>query len=143
MKVLTDKVRVLLGWAVLIMVALTLGLWGFNAYSSGMTSGDAVLLGLPLILIIGFGVYFFNRHKEAASGGVIEDERSRKILESSFARAYLLSIYWLLAMGFFSDSLGLESLSVSTITGIGILGMAVLFGLCYLYTSKFDSSIES
>lgn len=136
------KLWMALRWAILLMVLGTFGLYGYSMYSSGMDSGDIAMLVLPLILILGFGAMFLNRQKEVASGGVMEDERSRKILNVSFARAYLLSIYWLLGMGFFSESLGLESLSVSTITGIGILGMALLFGASYVYTSRFDASIE-
>ena len=125
----------------MILVLATLGLYFFNISPGGIELGEAIILILPLIIILGFGIFIIKRHKDA-NGGALEDERTRNIMNVSMARAYLLSIYWLLFLGFFSKDFGLDSLETSSITGLGILGMAILFGLCYTYTSKFDKSIE-
>ena len=137
----SNNSRLLLAGTVLILVLATLALYFLSIEPQGLELGEALILFLPLIFILGVGIFVIKRHKDA-NGGALEDERTRNIMNVSLARAYLFSIYWLLALGFFSKELGLDALAASTITGLGILGMAILLGLCYIYTSQFDKSIE-
>ena len=140
MKPSKKKTNLLLVGAVIVLVAVTLAVYFLNASSRGITYGYAA--PIILLLIIMFAAFAFNRRREAGKGGVIEDERSRNITNISLARAYLLSLYWFLGLGFFSEDLGLDSVPASAITGLGILGMAILLGISYIYTSRFDASIE-
>jgi hypothetical protein len=137
-----DKNRLLLGWALIILVAATFVLYFFSAAKDGLSLGDSIATLLPLALILGFAVILFNKHREVMRGGPMHDELSRRIMDASLGRAYLLSIYWVLALGMFSEEIGLDAAPAHAITGLIILGMAILFGLCYIYTTKFDSSIE-
>lgn len=137
-----DRSRLLLGWAIILIVAGTFILYFFSAAKDGLSLGDAIATLLPLALILGFAVVFFNKQKEVMRGGPMHDELSRRIMDASLARAYLLSIYWVLAIGMFSEEVGLDAAPAHAITGLVILGMAILFGISYIYTTRFDSSIE-
>jgi len=137
----SNNARLLLGAVVIIFVVATLSLYFFSISPGGIEFGEGLILILPLIILLGFGIFVIKRHKDA-NGGPLEDERTRNIMNVSMARAYLFSIYWLLFLGFFSEDFGLASLAASSLIGVGILGMAILFGICYIYTSRFDKSIE-
>ncbi len=92
-----------------------------------------------LIDIANFGVIFFlvalaillgyRRLSSARRGEPTEDELSKKVMRKASSLAYYISLYlWLLIM-FLSDKLNYET---HTIIGMGILGMAVVFAVCWL-----------
>lgn len=135
------KRKLLVGAIVLVVVAFSTVFYAVTALSDGVEIGEAALLALPLLVIIGFAFFWYNRYREVKKGHVMEDERSSKVMTHAMARAYLVSIYWLLAIGFFEEYEPIKSMAPGTVSGLGILGMAILFGLFYIYTDRFDTSL--
>ena len=134
-KLLSDKKRLAL------MVLLTASVVGGSllAIKIGLGEGDTSELILPAVvgvMVLLFMIPFIKRrYFDVKAGFPFEDERSKKVLNRAFAQAYVLSIWWLLILGWASDGI-IDFRDVSQAMGMGILGMAVLFGLCFLYYNR-------
>jgi peptidoglycan/LPS O-acetylase OafA/YrhL len=59
-----------------------------------------------------------------------QDELSKKILIRGAATSYYISIYLWLAIMYFEERIELER---SSLIGAGILGMAIIFALSWIY----------
>jgi len=83
-----------------------------------------------LALVVGFALFFgFKRLISARRGEPVEDELSRKIMRKTSSLSYYISLYLWLAIMYFSDRFVFET---HTIIGMGILGMAIVFAVCWL-----------
>jgi len=116
----------------LIISALVLGttiLWFMNTGRS-MSIPEIVQYGVILVLV-GFGAYVgFIRLKSERRHEPVEDELSKKILQKASSVAYYISIYMWLVFGYISDKVSMES---HTLIGAGILGMAILLCVCWIF----------
>ena len=65
----------------------------------------------------------------------VEDERSKKVMNVACAKAYLISIWFLLILSWMSDEI-IQFRDVQQALGGGILGMAVILGLCWVYYNR-------
>jgi len=83
-----------------------------------------------LVLVVGFALFIgFKKLSSARRGEPVEDELSRKIMRKTSSLSYYISLYLWLAIMYFSDRFVLET---HTIIGMGILGMAIVFAVCWL-----------
>lgn len=109
------------------------------AIKIGLDGGEASELILPTLvgaMILLFMIPFIKkRYFDVKAGYPIEDERSKKVMNNAAAKSYLASIYWLLALGWLSDGV-INFRDISQAMGMGILGMAVIFGLFYVYYNR-------
>jgi hypothetical protein len=111
-------------------------LWALADISRNSFSLSSIVMLIALVLIIIFAVYALRRvYSSLKKGDPFKDERTRKIEMRASALSFILSIYWLLFIGFAIDTFKLE-ISSSSVPGLGIAGMAVFFGLSYWYFSK-------
>lgn len=110
------------------LVLISTGLWFFSS-SNKLNLSD--FLGLAvIILVVGFAVLFgYKRLTSAKRGEPVEDELSRKVMQKTASWSYFISLYLWLAIMYFSDRLKFET---HTLIGAGILGMAVIFTICWL-----------
>jgi peptidoglycan/LPS O-acetylase OafA/YrhL len=84
-----------------------------------------------ILVLVGLGTFAaITRLKSNRRGEPPEDELSKKILQKASSVSYFISIYIWLAIGYFSDKTKLET---HTLIGAGILAMAVIFCLCWIY----------
>ena len=122
--------------AVLVILGfIVYGLVGLKDGQINVAIGTGVVAVVILVLLI---IFVKNNYHELKKGLPLGDERSNKVLMIAFAKAYLYSIWLLLILGWLSDSV-IKFRDVSQALGAGILGMAVLFGLCWLwYNNKED-----
>jgi len=115
---------------VLIIAALILvitGIW-FATATKNLNIFDFAEIGV-IILVIGFAFLFgYKKLSSALKGEPAEDELSRKVIQKTAALSYYISLYLWLAVMFFSDKAKIES---HTLIGTGILGMAVIFAVCW------------
>jgi peptidoglycan/LPS O-acetylase OafA/YrhL len=82
-------------------------------------------------VLIGFGIYVgLTRLKSEKRGEPAEDELSKRVLQKASSASYYISIYMWLAVMYFSDKTKLET---HTLIGTGILGMAILLFVCWLF----------
>ena len=94
-----------------------------------MNSANLLNFGV-IILVVCFAVFLgYKRLNSVRRGEPSEDELSKKVLQKTAAWSYYLSLYFWLALMYFSDKTKLETHSI---IGIGIMGMAVVFAICWL-----------
>jgi len=114
---------------VIVAIVIVTTVLSFMNIDTAYKPADLIELGV-MILVVGFALYAaYRRLTSAKRGEPAEDELSKKIMQKTAAFSYYISIYLWLALGFFSDRLKLEN---HTIIGIGIMGMAVSFAICWV-----------
>ncbi len=97
---------------------------------------DSLVNGESLqFLIIGalvvFGLFFaYRRLASEKRGEPLEDEYSRKVVQKAAAFSYYVSIYLWLVIMYLTDKLKPDT---EVMFGWGILGMAVVFALSWVY----------
>jgi peptidoglycan/LPS O-acetylase OafA/YrhL len=110
------------------LVLVTVGLWIFSG-SGALKSVDLVSFGV-IILVVAFAVFVgFKKLNSARRGEPVEDELSKKVMQKTSSLSYYISLYWWLAIMYFTDKLNYET---HTFIAAGILGMAVIFAVCWL-----------
>jgi len=111
------------------LVLVTIILWLLNT-EKPMNIPEIVQFGIVFVLV-GFGAYVgISRLKSERRREPIEDELSIKIMRKASSTAYYISIYMWLGFMYISDKIELES---HTLIGAGILGMAVLFFVSWIF----------
>jgi peptidoglycan/LPS O-acetylase OafA/YrhL len=111
------------------MVLATTILWVVSSKTSQNFGGIAQFS--IILVVIGFGVYIgVSRLKSGKRGEPAEDEMSRKILQKASSTSFYISLYMWLGVMYFSDRTKLETHSQ---IGSGILGMAVIFCVCWIF----------
>lgn len=82
-------------------------------------------------IVVGFAVVMaIIRLRSAGRKEAVEDELSKRIMVKASSISYYISIYWWLALSFLSDNIEWEA---HTVIGAGIMGMAIIFFLSWLY----------
>lgn len=110
------------------LVLATAGLWIFSS-SENFKLIDIANFGI-IFLLVAFAVLIgYKRLSSAKRGEPAEDELSKKVMRKTSSLSFYISLYLWLAIMFFSDKLNYET---HTIIGTGILGMAVVFAVCWL-----------
>lgn len=119
------------GVVALIVAALVListGIW-FLSSAEELKPFELVNFGI-IILVVAFAVIFgYKRLSSAKRGEPPEDELSKKVMQKTSSLSYYISLYLWLAIMYFSDKFNYET---HTIIGSGIVGMAVVFAVCWL-----------
>lgn len=107
-------------------------IWVYMAEEPFTTVGY-LIIGLSVLMVC-FGIYFkLQRYKNEKAGLTADDELSKRVKEKATAKAFHLSFYmWLFIILFVK---GIEP-NVKIIMGFGLLGMAFVFFLNWLYYSK-------
>lgn len=102
-------------------------------FDKGQTIEAGIALAAGLVLLAAFSVFTFQKYREIEKGEPLADERTSKLGVLAGYRAFMMSLYWLLAIGYMVEDSELLNLDVSGAIGLGIIGMTVIFGLNYLY----------
>ena len=130
-----EKIRltaiIILGLAVIV----TGSLFSLKSFTSGEVVGG-ILGGVIAITILMFAVSVYKRgSRDLKEGFPLKDERSMKVLEKASSKAFYVSLYLLLGIGFFSDDL-IRFRDVSQATGAAVGGMAILFVVFWIYYNR-------
>ncbi len=125
--------KTIVSFVVSALVLASLALWALKGHLWGNTQ-EIVMAGIVLVLV-GFAVYLgVSRVRSRLRREPGEDELSKKVMTRASSLAYYVSIYlWLFVM-YISDK---TSLAAHSLVGAGILGMAVVFLLCWLGVKAF------
>ncbi len=118
-----------------VLVVGTIALWIINAERSAETplklNGTSILMIAVAVVILVYGVLaILKGFRDARNKVPSQDELSKKILLRGAATSYYISIYLWLAIMYFEERIELER---SSLIGAGILGMAIIFALSWLY----------
>jgi peptidoglycan/LPS O-acetylase OafA/YrhL len=97
-----------------------------------------ILMILGLVLVVGFALFLaIRRLRDTRANFPAEDEMSKAIMRKAAASSYYISIYMWLAFMFFDERINLER---HTLIGAGIMGMAILFALTWIYHRYLSKS---
>lgn len=136
-----DKLRLMLiaaGTGLLLVTAVLYGIMAFG--QRHVNPGDLAPLIIPLVLSVFMVFFLARRFRDVKQGMPLEDERSKKVMNRAAAVSFFISLYWLLAIGWFerllADIFRLEYMTAGQATGVGIAGMAIIFSVCWLYYNK-------
>ena len=92
--------------------------------------GESIQFIIILVLVL-FGLYVaFRRIGSEKRGQPAEDEYSKKVMQKAAALSYFVSLYLWLGIMYLADKLKTET---DVMFGWGILGMAVIFGVSWLF----------
>lgn len=131
----TERTRLTAIAIISILVIITGALFSFNSIRNGNFLGG-LTGGLIAVIILIFAVYVYRRgNRDLKKGYPLRDERSNKVLERASSRAFYISLYLLLAVGFLSDSI-IKFRDVSQATSISVGLMAILWAGLWLYYNK-------
>ncbi len=131
-----DKIRVWSVGIVALLVISTLILFAITIIRKGNLVVGIISIIIAVVILI-FAVSLLKRQYSAVKKGFpYQDERSKKIMVLAGYKAFLISIWWILIIGWASSNEWVQFRDVSQATGVGILGMAIIFGVCWLLVSR-------
>jgi len=135
MKKYNKKARVTAIVIISLFVIVSGAMFSLNSFIIGDIAG-AVGGAFIAITILAFAIFTFIRGMRDIKGGFpLKDERSNKVLEMASSRAFFVSLYILLAIGFLSDDI-IKFEDVSQATGIAVGIMAILFAGFWAYYNR-------
>ena len=112
-----------------VTVLATTAFWFFGMEKS-VNAHDIVSFGI-IIVLVGFGIWFAVRRFSAVrSGEPQEDELSKRIVQKTAAWSYYISLYMWVFMLWLKDRVEMDT---EEVLGAGILSMAVIFMLCFIF----------
>lgn len=120
--------KAIVSFAISVLILASLAVWALKGHFAG--NAREILTAALLLVVVGFAVYLgVMRLRSHRRGEPADDELSKKVMTRASSLAYYVSIYlWLFVM-YVSDKTSLEAHSL---VGAGILGMAVVFFICWL-----------
>ncbi|NVJ84831.1 MAG: hypothetical protein HWE15_00900 [Algoriphagus sp.] len=119
--------RIVLMGVIILMVVATVYLWLSN---SGFSEGEGPYLGI-IALILVFAVFLLIRRiKSWKVGEPQEDELSKKVMVRTAALSYYVSLYLWVFLLYMQDRVTFDK---DRLIGIGILGMAIIFALSWVF----------
>jgi peptidoglycan/LPS O-acetylase OafA/YrhL len=121
---------------IFVICALVLMLVMVWVFKSKMAGGLPEILRVATIfIIVGFAVLFgIRRAGSLARKEPLEDELSKKVMMKTASLSYYISLYLWLFIMYMSDKTTMET---HTLIGTGIIGMAIIFFLSWLYAKFF------
>jgi len=115
-----------------IFTLATLILTGLFIYQSKMELNttdviQVIIIGILALLGLFVGL---QRILSVKKGEPVEDEYTKKILQKSASKSYYFSLYWWLVILYINNNKSIDS---ESLIGYGIVGMAVILGLTWLF----------
>lgn len=89
-----------------------------------------LMVAVAVVVLFYAALAVLKRIRDAKNNLPSEDEMSKKILRRGAATSYYVSLYLWLAIMFFEENINLER---HTLIGAGILGMAIIYALSWLF----------
>jgi peptidoglycan/LPS O-acetylase OafA/YrhL len=110
------------------LIIVSCVIWFFSG-GAKINTFNLLSYGIIFLVLVFAGYVGFKRLKSVRRGEPAEDELSKKVLLRTAGMSYYISLYLWLAIMYFSDKI---KVSIDVIIGAGILGMAVIYGVCWL-----------
>ena len=130
-----DKARMTAIIIVGLLVIITGAAFSFMSFMQGDYAGGAGGILIALTILVFAIAVFIRGNSDMKHGFPLQDERSRKVLEKASSRAFYVSLYLLLAIGFLSDGV-ISFRDASQATGVAVGIMAILFGIFWAYFNR-------
>jgi peptidoglycan/LPS O-acetylase OafA/YrhL len=111
-----------------VLVLVITGLWIFTSRAT-FKPADLAMYAI-IVIIVGFAIFIgYKRLTSVRKGEPAEDELSKKVLQRTSALSYYISLYLWLAVMYVADKTDYET---HVYISAGILGMAVIYAICWL-----------
>jgi hypothetical protein len=92
------------------------------------------------VVIVLYSIYVLRRYYILKKRGVTFHKQSlREIMVLAGYRGFMISILWLLVLSWIADFGLISFRNFSGVFGIGIFGMVIIFGLCWLWINYIDN----
>ncbi len=130
-----DKIRMFSMIIISLFVIITGTLFSLMGFRRGDIAGGIAGALIALTIVIFAISVFIRGNRDMKKGFPLQDERSRRVMEKASSRAFYVSLYLLLAVGFLSDGL-LKFRDVSQATGLAVGMMAILFAVFWAYYNR-------
>jgi Na+/H+ antiporter NhaD/arsenite permease-like protein len=118
----------------LLFLVATFILWFIKAVEKNDLEGMTLAIPIVIIIITALMLPILLRNYKSIKENIpTADERSKKAATRAAALTFYISIYLLLAIGWFGDDYFERP---SQATGLGILGMAVIFLATWIYFDR-------
>ncbi|MFC1741142.1 hypothetical protein ACFL3V_01245 [Nanoarchaeota archaeon] len=131
-----DKIKILTVGILALLLFSTFVLFAITVFRKGQITESAVALIIGVIVLVALIIFLKKRYTDVKKGFPAHDERSNKVMTLAGSKAFLISVWWILIIGWASSNGWVQFRDVSQATGTGILGMAVIFGLCWAYYNR-------
>ncbi len=112
------------------ILTLSLGAWVYYSKKGSLELVDLSHYVIVFVLVALALIFGMRRLRSERRGEPAEDELSKKIMQRAASTAYYVSLYWWLVLVYLSNSWQMET---ESLIGTGILGMAIIFALCWAY----------
>ncbi|HII72015.1 TPA: DUF2178 domain-containing protein [Candidatus Woesearchaeota archaeon] len=130
-----DRGRLIAIMIVGLLVVVTGTLFSVKSIQEGNIAGG-VGGALIALIILGFAIIVYVRgQRDMVKGFPLQDERSRRVMEKASSRAFYVSLYVLLAIGFLSED-WIPFRDVSQATSVAVGCMALLFAIFWAYYER-------
>jgi peptidoglycan/LPS O-acetylase OafA/YrhL len=111
------------------LILVASAIWFFLSYQE--SNFRETLHLLIIIVLVVFAVFFgYRRLTSERRGEPTEDEMSKKVMQKAASLSYFISLYLWVFMIYLKDRVTLD---VEALIGTGIVGMAVVFAISWLY----------
>ena len=126
---------------IFVMILLVIaGMVTYYFYGGMKLNVNELLMGVGLVFVLGFAAILgVRRIRSFRRSEPLEDELSKRVMKRAAATAYYISLYTWLAMMFFSDKVKMD---ISSFIGVGIMIMALIFALSWVYHNFFSKINE-
>jgi len=136
-----DTFRVILMAIISVALLATISLYGYMVISKREVDlGSSIAFIIPLLIVVFMAFFITRRYRDIKQGMPFEDERSKRIMTQAAAKAFYVTLYWLLAISwfeeFFAGMFGVEHLDAGKTVGGGIAGMALAWFAFWFYYNK-------
>jgi uncharacterized membrane protein YhaH (DUF805 family) len=129
-----EKIKLIVLSITLVSLFIIILLIAGEKYAEGKIAATLSSGVIALVLLVTASIFLVKKFKDIKEGVPFTDERTKKLFTSASSKAYIVSLYWLLALSFAVDEFGLK-LETSQALGLGILGMFVVLVICYLWVN--------
>ncbi|OGJ22161.1 hypothetical protein A3K73_04130 [Candidatus Pacearchaeota archaeon RBG_13_36_9] len=130
-----DRIRLTAIIILSLLVIATGTLLMVTSFRKGEIAGGVLGMIIAVTILVFALLVFIRGNRDLKEGYPLKDERSKRVIEKASSTAFYVSLYLLLAIGYFSDDL-IPFRDVSQATGVGVGGMALLFLIFWLYYHK-------
>lgn len=131
-----ERNSVFLGFGVMALVVGTIAFYGLGAASGGLEIPEIILISTVIVLVALASYASIERFRTFKAGLPLKDERENKLWHKAGYYAYLVTIYLVLGLSWFSDELREvigPDFDIGVFSGIVILVSASVFLGLYFY----------
>ncbi|HII72017.1 TPA: hypothetical protein HA265_04650 [Candidatus Woesearchaeota archaeon] len=135
----TTKTQVYVQLTLAVLLALGLVAAAIPMLLEGKVVLPALVAIAGVVLAIGFFRYGLNQLKNVKQGLPLEDERSKKVRMIAASKAFHASFLWLLVLFWVTAGFKLVALNTEELIGAAIFGMAILFGIAWVWVDRQEN----